>query len=322
MPEKPKIGLYWCSSCGGCEETVVDLAEDILGVVAAIDIVFWPVAMDFKKRDVQNMPDASLAATLINGAIRNNEQREMARLLRQKSKYIVAFGSCAQMGGIPSLANQFEKEEILRYVFEDSPTVINKAGTRPEEQCRIDENTVTLPDFHDVVRTLDQVIDVDYYVPGCPPTPKLLVVAVDALLSGQLPVKGSILAPTLALCDECNRKETKPEDLKFTDFKRPHLTKIDPETCLLAQGLLCMGPATRAGCEARCISANMPCTGCFGPTPNVRDQGAKALSAISASINATSEAEIDKTLSTIPDPLGTFYRYGLAGSMLRKKIVH
>ena len=48
---KPKIGFYWCASCGGCEEAVVDLAEDILGVVEAVDIVFWPVAMDFKKRD-------------------------------------------------------------------------------------------------------------------------------------------------------------------------------------------------------------------------------------------------------------------------------
>lgn len=86
MPAKPKIGFYWCASCGGCEEAVVDLAEDILGVVEAIDIVLWPCAMDFKKADVEAMPDKSIVATLLNGAIRTSEQEEMAHLLRRKSQ--------------------------------------------------------------------------------------------------------------------------------------------------------------------------------------------------------------------------------------------
>ena len=62
MADKPKIGLYWCASCGGCEESVVDLAEDILTVVEAVDIVFWPVAMDFKYSDVEAMEDGAMAA--------------------------------------------------------------------------------------------------------------------------------------------------------------------------------------------------------------------------------------------------------------------
>ena len=107
MPTKPKIGLYWCASCGGCEEAVVDLAEDILGVVEAVDIVLWPCAMDFKKSDVEAMPDKSIVATLLNGAIRTSEQEEMARLLRRKSQYLIAYGACAHLGGIPGLANQF-----------------------------------------------------------------------------------------------------------------------------------------------------------------------------------------------------------------------
>src|SRR5512142_474713 len=103
MSDKPKVGFYWCSSCGGCEESVVDLAEDILAVVGAVDIVFWPVAMDFKRADVEALPDGSLAACFMNGAIRSDEQAEMAHLLRRKSQVLVAFGSCAQMGGIPAL---------------------------------------------------------------------------------------------------------------------------------------------------------------------------------------------------------------------------
>ena len=92
---KPKIAFYWCASCGGCEETVVDLAEDILGVVAAVDIVLWPVAMDFKYKSIEAMPDKSITATLLNGAIRSTEQEEMARLLRRKSQFLIAYGSCA-----------------------------------------------------------------------------------------------------------------------------------------------------------------------------------------------------------------------------------
>ena len=49
---KPKVAFYWCASCGGCEESVVDLAEDILDIINSVDIVFWPVALDFKRKDI------------------------------------------------------------------------------------------------------------------------------------------------------------------------------------------------------------------------------------------------------------------------------
>jgi len=177
-----------------------------------------------------------------------------------------------------------------------------------------------LPEFRGLVRSLDQVVEVDYYLPGCPPTPKLLKQAVLTLLSGNLPPKGTVLAPDTALCDQCPRKETKPTDLKINEFKRPHWTQIDPNTCFLAQGIICMGPATRSGCEAQCISGNMPCTGCFGPTSRVRDQGAKILSSLASSVNAREPEDIEKILDGIVDPVGTFYRYSLAKSLLRAKV--
>ena len=73
--EKPKVAFYWCASCGGCEETVLDLDERVLDVVAAVDIVFWPVALDFKRHDVEAMPDGSILAAFVNGAVRTSEQR-------------------------------------------------------------------------------------------------------------------------------------------------------------------------------------------------------------------------------------------------------
>lgn len=319
MP-KPKIAFYWCASCGGCEETTVDLAEDILAVVEKVDIVLWPVAMDFKYKDIQAMPDQSIVATLLNGAVRSTEQEEMARLLRRKSKYMIAYGACAQLGGIPGLANQFSREHLLKFNYEDSPSTINESKTRPQLRFADNGREPLLPELHHVVRSLDQVVDVDYYVPGCPPTPKLTKAAVTALLENRLPPKGSVIAPDVALCDECPRKATKPINIAFTEFKRPHQKLMDPDQCFLAQGIVCMGPSTRSGCEAACTVGGMPCTGCFGPTSRVRDQGLKILSSLCANVGPREEAEIQKVLEGIPDPVGTFYRYGLAKSMLRRKV--
>lgn len=320
MSDKPKVAFYWCASCGGCEEAVVDLAEDILKVVEAVDIVLWPVAMDFKKEDIEARADKSVTVSFINGAIRTSEQEEWVRLLRKKSAFVISFGSCANSGGIPALANQFHKEEILKYVYEDCPGIDNPDKTRPQTEYTEEGRTVTLPELRETVRSLDQVIDVDYYLPGCPPTPKLIMEAVLALLSGKLPPKGTVLSPDIALCEECKRKDSKPADLSLVEFKRPHQVQIDPEKCLLAQGLVCMGPATRGGCGALCPEGNMPCTGCFGPTSRVRDHGAKFVSSLFSNIAPKDEEEIDKVLDGVPDPVGTFYRYGLAKSLLRRKI--
>ena len=316
---KPKVAFYWCASCGGCEETVVDLAENILDVVAAVDIVFWPVAMDFKRKDVEAMADGSILACFINGAIRNSEQEEMVEMLRRKSQLVVAYGACSHLGGIPGLANLWDRKSIFQTVFHDGPSTVNPQGTEPQPELEDHGRHVTLPDFFNTVRALDQVIDVDYYMPGCAPTPKLTLQALQTLLSGKLPPKGTVLSPDTALCKECPRIDTKPDDLAITEFKRPHEILIDEEKCLLAQGIPCMGPATRGGCEALCIKGNMPCSGCFGPPGRVRDYGGKILSALASIVGSRDDAEIVKILDSIPDPIGTFYRYSLPVSMLRRK---
>jgi F420-non-reducing hydrogenase small subunit len=317
---KPKVAFYWCASCGGCEEAVVDLAEAVLDVVDAVDIVFWPVAMDFKVSDVEALADGELAAAFVNGAIRTSEQREMVELLRRKSGAVVAFGACAWLGGIPGLANLSSRESILEFVYHGSQSVADGDGVRPQELTEVPEGRLRLPHFDEDVRTLDQVIDVDYYLPGCPPPAALIAQAVTALVEGRLPEKGSVLAPDVALCAECPRAATKPQDLKVSSFKRPYEVVADPEMCLLAQGLVCLGPATRSGCAAVCIGANMPCTGCMGPTSRVIDHGAKALSAIASLIDSDDETEIAGIADRIVDPVGTFYRYSLPASLLHRRV--
>jgi F420-non-reducing hydrogenase small subunit len=222
------------------------------------------------------------------------------------------------LGGIPGLANQFSREQIMNYVYQDCPTVENPDQTRPlEKYVDPQGRTASLPAFRNVVRSLDQVVRVDYVIPGCPPTPDLLKAALEAILTGKLPPPGTVLAPDVALCETCPRKATKPTDIAYAAFRRPHLTMMDPDRCLLAQGVVCMGPATRGGCGARCIEGHMPCTGCFGPTSRVHDQGAKMLSSLSAAVASDQSDAIDAILAGIPDPVGTFYRYGLPHCLLR-----
>ena len=82
--DKLKFAFYWAASCGGCEIAVLDINEKILDVVAKVDIVFWPVAMDIKYKDVEAMPDKHVDVCFFNGAIRTEEQEHMAKLLRKK----------------------------------------------------------------------------------------------------------------------------------------------------------------------------------------------------------------------------------------------
>jgi F420-non-reducing hydrogenase small subunit len=322
MGDKPKVAFYWCASCGGCEETIVDLNADVLKVVDAVDIVLWPVALDFKRKHIEAMADSEIAVSFINGAVRLSEQQEWVELLREKSGLVVAFGSCAHLGGIPGLGNVTNRELVFERKYTGVPTADNPDRVFPRETVSVDgagtlgPYELELPRFYDTVRTLDQCIDVDYYLPGCPPPSNLVWDAVVAILEGNLPEKGAVLSPNKALCDECSRNETKPDEFTIAEFKRVATSTPDPEECFLAQGYICLGPATRSGCGERCINGNMPCRGCFGPPDGVVDQGAKILSAIASIVDATEAEGIAQAVAEIVDPLGTFYRFSLPSSLL------
>ncbi len=321
---KPKVALYWCASCGGCEETVVDLNEKILAVADAVEFMMWPVALDFKRSDIEALDDGEITVSFINGSVRLEEQEEMVKLLRRKSQLVVAFGACAHLGGIPGLGNFWNKEEIFKRAYLQSPSTVNPDDVVPQHNTSVEGGELTLPEFYDTVQTLDQTIPVDYYLPGCPPNPEWVWNAIEAILEGKLPEKGSVIAPNKALCDTCPRKDTKPEKISMTEIKRPWELKIDPEKCFLLQGMICMGPATRSGCGETCIRANQACRGCYGPTLEVQDQGAKALSMISSILgiedeDQMSDEDVAKLIGSIEDPAGTFYRFSLASSLLRRK---
>jgi F420-non-reducing hydrogenase small subunit len=314
--QKPKLGLYWASSCGGCEIAVLQLHEKILDVAAAFDIVFWPCVMDFKYKDVEAMDDGEIDVCLFNGAIRNDENAHMAHLLRRKSKVMVAFGACAFGGSMPGLANFNDRQQIFDWVYKNAPSMDNPDGIVPQKLSNVPEGELELPGFWNTVKTLVQVVPVEYFIPGCPPEASTIEAAVSAIVAGELPPPGSVLAPDITVCDECPREK---HEKRIKRFYRPQEIIPDPDQCLLEQGLFCAGIATRSGCGAKCPQVGMGCRGCYGPNEGVYDHGAKILTGIASVLDANTEEEIDAILDTLPDPAGYFYRFHLPSSLLRRK---
>lgn len=329
MPDKPKLAMYWGAACGGCEISTLNIGDKILIVDEVFDLAFFPCIADFKTQDVINYPDGYIDLCLYNGAIRNADNEEMAHLLRKKSKVLVAFGSCAYEGCIPAMSNLTSKDATFNTVYFDNQSIDNPNRSLPQEFFTAPEGELTLPEFYNTVKSLDQVVPVDYYIPGCPPEPEMiwavLEVVVNALLHGApLPPAGSIVgAGNVAVCEECPLEKNVKS---ITRFYRPQDIIPEPGLCLLEQGIVCMGPATRSGCGALCPQVGMRCEGCYGPLDGVADQGAKMLSAIASVVSVgqagEEEAELNRkigeVMDTLADPAGTFYRFSMAHSILHR----
>jgi F420-non-reducing hydrogenase small subunit len=321
MQDKPKVAVCWLGACGGCDETIVDLNEALLDISAAVEIVLWPIALDFKYSHIRDMADREIALSIISGSVRNSEHQEMAELLRQKSQTILALGACACYGGTPGLANFRDKEDILNWVYRDAPTVINPQGVYPQTLSQVDGKDLALAEFFDHVYTLDQIISVDYYLPGCPPPAELVSTGINAVLTGDLPPRGSVLAPRKALCDTCPRNKKKPQRIEIREIKRIHTVESDSDACFLAEGFICLGPATRGGCGETCIRINIPCRGCFGPVPGVVGQGPKYLSTLTSLVKAERDEDIREIIDSIDDPAGYFYRFTQPASILGQRMI-
>lgn len=323
MAEKMKLAIIRGATCSGCDVEIVDINERLVEVLEIAEIVYAPVIMDTKHSELEAMADGSIDITFYHGAVRDSENEHMAKIARKKSKTLIAFGSCAVSGGIPGLANVTNKEEIFRVAYQETPSTVNPDFVVPLPEWKDERGHVlTLPRFYDDVFSLDDFVEVDYYLPGCPPLVTQINQALDVIISGDLPPKGAILASEKTLCDECKRE--KSENMKIEKIYRPHEIELDPEKCFLEQGIICLGPATRAGCGAKCIEANMPCRGCLGATAAAIDQGGSILSAVASILDITdkeslmSEEDIYKLVSQIKDPLGTFYRFSMPKSLLRR----
>ena len=317
--------------------SVLDADEKVLNIGDMADIMMWPIAADGKEKDIEALEDGEITVALINGAIRNSENEHMAKLLRQKSKLVVAYGTCAMFGGTPALANLAQgAQDILDYVYKQTPTTKDFQAAYhsdnpviPAPEIQVPEGTLTLPTLYDTVKSLDQVIDVDYSVPGCPPTQETLGALLDAVVAfvyngTPLPPKGTVIGVTkTTLCDECPRHK---ENKRITEIKDPYQVDVDPDQCLMDQGILCLGAATVGGCGAKCTRVGQPCRGCYGPTEKVSEQGASMFSAVASLFPVTEddptckEDKIIDIMSSIKDPLGYFYAFTMSKALIKRAV--
>ena len=323
-----KIAVNWAAACGGCDVAILDIEDKILDVAGLAEFVYWPVAMDFKREDLEALEAGSVDLGLFNGAVRTSEQQQDALTLREKCKVLVAFGSCACFGGIPGMANVSDRDGVFQTVYHDTPSTDNPDGVVPQVRTRVGQAELSLPEFHEEVKPLHQVVDVDLYAPGCPPTFERVMDAVSLIQhlaeGGDAPPAGTFLASDKGLCEECPRGATRgtraPEK-----FVRPHEIIPEDDLCLLDQGLVCMGLATRGGCGGLCVSVNMPCRGCYGPLPGQLDPAAELVTAMSVLPGPRGEWDMPhhKIISparSVKDPLGTFYRFTYPVSVGRRTI--
>lgn len=300
-----RLAEEWFAICGGCEVTILDIGEKLLDILQNVEIVHMPVLMDHKlfgqlgEKSKIEIPEAEVG--IVAGGVRNEEHKEILKEMRNKCKTLIALGSCACFGGIPALANMFNLEEVLKMVYKDTKTT-DAVDKFPSEN---------IPPLSDRVYAVDEIVKVDIYIPGCPTEPSLVEKALTALLEGK-----PFELPERSVCDDCPTQRQKKADIQLkrplesvTDITKP----VKESRCFMELGYLCLGPVTKSGCKGegtapRCISAYMPCRGCFGP---IR-KGANPLVEM---VNALSSIGLDPKL--IIDRAATIQRYIGAHGRLR-----
>ncbi len=290
-----RIALAQLSSCWGCDQSLVDLHLKLLDVLPELEIVYWPAVVDFKMKDLEALPKGSVHIGMVEGSCRTNEDVHLLKVMREKSKILVAWGSCSAYGGVQGLGNQWSLKELLDRKFMEADTITD---------ARIPDKY--LPGFTEVVQANPAIVRFEAAVPGCPPTSDNTLEALSALITGS-----PYDLPDKTVCDQCPKVR---EDKRITKFHRTHEGKIDPDRCLLDQGYLCLGFATIGLCGAQCPTVNTPCKGCFGPPPSIKDHGAKIISAL----GAIADMDPEELKEAFPDPIGSFYFTDFGASYLSK----
>ena len=269
--------LEWLGSCSGCEIAILNIGEALVPIITeALDIVHAPVLMDHKyfgqcgEGVTLSIPEATVG--IVTGGVSNHEHLEVLEEMRAKCKVLIALGTCATHGGIPALMNGQDRASSWEEIYQ---TVTTDPGAAVPN--------VEVPAPLERVSACDEKVKIDMQLPGCPPNPELIAEVIVSLLENRSPV-----LPGKSVCDTCPTQRQGKGDVDrvkrfITNAKFTPGAPIDEMRCLLEQGYLCMGPVTAAGCAKRgapsCISARVPCRGCFGP---VRKDGNQLLDMMNA----------------------------------------
>ena len=297
-----RLAEEWFATCAGCEVTILDIGEPLLDVLQQVEIVHMPVLMDHKlygqtgEKPEMEIPEADIG--LISGGIRSEEHVKLAQEMRRRCKTLISLGSCACWGGVPALANLCTTEDILNTNYRECPTT--DANGIPDQD---------IPPLTDRVYALSEVVPVDIKLPGCPPAPEVVAGALLALLDGR-----PLTIAAKSVCDECPLIREKKVVPALRRLETPAFVPGRPLSemrCLMEQGFLCLGPATRGGCGGsrgapRCIRAYMTCEGCFGPISEKANPMVDMVGALST---------VGLDPKAIPDRAATFNRFSGAGRL-------
>jgi F420-non-reducing hydrogenase small subunit len=281
---KPTLATIALGGCEGCHMSLVDSHEGLLGVLDLVDLVYSPFSgPDEFPRKVD--------VVMVEGAVQNDEDLRRLRQAREAATTLVAVGSCAVLGGIGGLRNLSSLSDVLAAAFGENA-----------------EKSELLPTLEENVHAISDFVDVDASLPGCAPETKLLVQALTAIATGE-----PFELPKRNLCDQCHRVKSamlhhSAEFVSDSVYALMELDEIDPDACLLEQGVMCMGPMTREGCGAKCTAANVPCRGCMGPSRLDFEQGGKAVDALAAVLPAGA-------IMYMEDLIGTGYRFSMPVSV-------
>lgn len=269
----------------GCHIILASLHEKLIELLVSHELVFCQILKD--SRTIPNPVDL----TLVEGSVRTEDDRERLREARDRAKTLVSIGSCACFGGIQSLCNLLDRQELMR----DTYGAMTKETSLPQRG---------LPEVLPKNLPVHEIVKVDFGIPGCPPEPDELASSLEAILRGETPRLSQ-----KNVCDECKKERKEKLEAKIRRLtERP----ADPERCLLELGYVCMGPATRAGCHAKCLTVNVPCEGCRGPADQKYDQGVAMLDALTSAGRDTISVYSLATMSAM------YHRYSFATSILAR----
>jgi F420-non-reducing hydrogenase small subunit len=244
--ERIKLAMVSLSTCAGCSAVFLD-QEGLDRVLEVADLVYCPMLVD-----QDHIPEADVA--LIEGVVRLEEDVDVLREARRKSQVVIAWGTCACYGGVPAHANRYELEDLIQETYGQTydAYAYYLSGAGGIERATYQEEGIAL--LRKAYK-LDDFVRVDYYVPGCPPTPEHLLQLHDEL-TGR-----SLRGPKPLVCAECSRRPAKRAVTSLEAFPRVG----EEGTCFHSLGVLCMGFFTKGGCGAVCTRNGLPCWGCRGP---------------------------------------------------------
>ena len=170
-PRKPRIATAWLGGCSGCHMSFVDMDERLIDLAPLVDLVYSPIM------DVKEFP-TDVDATLVEGAIANEENLHQIRLIRERTKVLVSFGDCAVTGNVTAMRNPLRRAEpVLKRAY------IENVDTNPRRPA----DPGVVPVLLDRVRPVHELVPVDVYLPGCPPSADLIHFVLTELVAGRTP---------------------------------------------------------------------------------------------------------------------------------------